>query len=64
MMWDGLAWLLVFLAAYLIGGIPTAYLAGRILMGRDIRDLGDRNVGAANVFRNVGPRAGLAVGAI
>ena len=63
MMWDGIAWLLVFLAAYLIGGIPTAYLAGRILMGRDIRDLGDRNVGAANVFRNVGPRAGLAVGA-
>ena len=63
MMWDGLTWLLVFLAAYLIGGIPTAYLAGRILMGRDIRDLGDRNAGAANVFRNVGPRAGLAVGA-
>ena len=64
MMWDGLAWLLVCLVAYLIGGIPTAYLAGRIFMGRDIRDLGDRNAGAANVFRNVGPRAGLAVGAI
>jgi len=52
------------LASYVIGGIPTAYVATRLLTGRDIRRLGDRNPGAANVYRNVGPAAGLAVGAI
>ena len=57
-------WTGVFLAAYLIGGIPTAYLAARLIKGADIRRLGDRNAGAANVYRNVGPKAGLAVGAV
>ena len=64
MAWDWLAWTALFLASYLIGGIPTAYLAARILKGQDIRDLGDRNAGAANVFRNVGARAGMFVGVI
>jgi glycerol-3-phosphate acyltransferase PlsY len=35
-----------------------------LLTGRDIRRIGDRNPGAANVYRNVGPAAGLAVAAI
>jgi len=64
MPWDGFAWFSLLLASYLIGGIPTAYLAGRILRGVDIREMGDHNAGAANVFRNIGPRAGMAVGAI
>ncbi|PKB81475.1 MAG: hypothetical protein BZY88_06490 [SAR202 cluster bacterium Io17-Chloro-G9] len=59
MNWSG-----VLLGAYLIGGIPTAYLAGRLIKGADIRELGDRNAGAANVFRNIGRKAGLAVGAV
>ena len=54
----------VLLGAYLIGSIPTAYLATLFLRGDDIRQLGDRNSGAANVFRNVGPAAGIAVGVI
>ena len=45
----------------MIGGIPTAYLAARLLKGEDIRSLGDRNVGAANVYRNISSRAGVAV---
>ena len=61
---DGLTWFSLTVTSYLIGGIPTAYIATRLVIGRDIRDLGDRNSGAANVFRNVSPRAGLAVGAI
>ena len=64
MAWDGISWSALFGASYLIGSIPTAYLAARILSGQDIRDLGDHNAGAANVFRNVGHRAGMAVGAI
>ena len=64
MPWAAFAWSGLLLASYLIGGIPTAYVATRVLKGQDIRQLGDRNVGAANVYRSVGPRAGLAVGII
>ena len=56
-------WLGLGLLAYLIGAIPTAYLFARFAMGRDIRSIGDNNSGAANVFREVGPKAGLACGA-
>ena len=64
MSWDGLTWISLGVLSYAIGGIPTAYLVTRYIKGRDIRSVGDFNSGAANVFRNVGPRAGLAVGAI
>ena len=64
MSWDGLTWFGLVVTSYLIGGIPTAYLTTRLLTGRDIHRLGDRNSGAANVFRNVGPKAGLIVGTI
>ena len=57
-------WLGLGLLAYAIGGIPTAYLFTRFVLGRDIRGIGDNNSGAANVFREVGPRAGLACGGI
>jgi glycerol-3-phosphate acyltransferase PlsY len=36
---------------YFLGSTPTAYIAGHILKGVDIRQLGDTNMGAANVFR-------------
>ena len=64
MPWDGLTWIRLGVLSYAIGGIPTAYLVTRYIMGRDIRSLGDFNSGAANVFRNVGARAGMAVGGI
>ncbi len=57
-------WLGLGLLAYFIGAIPTAYLFARFALGRDIRGIGDNNSGAANVFREIGPRAGLACGAI
>ena len=57
-------WLGLGLLAYFIGATPTAYLFARFILGRDIRGMGDNNSGAANVFREVGPRAGLACGAI
>ena len=64
MVWEALTWVGAALLAYVIGAIPTAYLVTRYIMGRDIRGLGDYNSGAANVFRSVGPRAGLGVGGI
>ncbi len=52
---------LVFLAAFLIGGIPFGYMAGRWVLKTDIRTLGSGNLGASNVFRQVGPVWGAAV---
>jgi acyl phosphate:glycerol-3-phosphate acyltransferase len=40
--------------AYLSGSIPTAYLAGRLLKGVDLRTVGSGNLGATNVYRNLG----------
>lgn len=56
-------WLIIILG-YLLGSIPTAYIAGRRLKGRDIRQMGDGNVGAANAFRQLGARAGITVFAV
>lgn len=50
--------------AYLIGSIPTAYITGRLIKGFDIRQVGTRNMGAMNVFYQVGFLAGLMVLAI
>jgi glycerol-3-phosphate acyltransferase PlsY len=47
--------------AYLLGSIPAAYLAGRLLRGIDIRQVGTRNMGAMNVFYQVGFVPGLLV---
>ena len=40
---------------YLFGSIPSAYLAGRLRKETDIREVGSRNMGAMNVFYQVGP---------
>jgi acyl phosphate:glycerol-3-phosphate acyltransferase len=58
-----MTWLIIMLG-YLLGSIPTAYIAGRIARGKDIRNVGDRNMGAQNVFRQLGPALGILVGLI
>lgn len=47
--------------AYLLGSIPTGYLAGRLLGGIDIREHGSRSTGATNVLRTLGKWPALAV---
>lgn len=47
-------------AAYLLGSIPFAFLAGKA-RGIDLRTVGSGNLGAANVFRNLGRGWGIAV---
>ena len=39
---------------YLLGSIPSAYLAGRLRKGVDIREVGSKNMGAMNVYYEVG----------
>jgi glycerol-3-phosphate acyltransferase PlsY len=55
-----MAWLIMIIA-YVVGSLPTAYLAGRFLKGKDIRQMGDENAGAANAYRELGPAAGVFV---
>jgi glycerol-3-phosphate acyltransferase PlsY len=49
------------IAGYLLGSIPFAYIAGRLLKKVDIRQVGGGNVGATNVMREVGTAAGIGV---
>ncbi len=52
------------ICAYLIGSFPTAYIAGRLKKGVDIREVGSRNMGAMNVIYTVGVAEGILVLAI
>lgn len=48
-------------AGYIIGSISFAYLFTLFLTGKDIREIGTKNPGAANVARNVGKKWGIIV---
>lgn len=45
--------------SYLLGSVPSAYIAARIMGQRDPRQVGSRNVGGMNVLRNIGLAPGL-----
>src|SRR5687767_15027622 len=49
------------LASWLIGSIPWAYLAGRLLKGVDLRTYGSGNLGTTNVLRLLGAPAAIVV---
>ena len=53
-------WLIVVLG-YFLGSIPTAYIAGHLLKGKDIRQMGDGNMGAKNAFHQLGAKTGLVI---
>jgi acyl phosphate:glycerol-3-phosphate acyltransferase len=55
-----LGYILIALLAYLLGSIPTGFLVGKS-RGLDIRAVGSGNIGATNVFRILGVRAGTFV---
>ncbi len=52
---------LIIVAAFLIGGIPFGYLAGRVVLKDDIRNHGSGNIGATNVTRVLGWKWGSLV---
>ncbi len=59
--------LLLFLAAvlsYVLGSIPTGYIAGKVLAGVDLRNVGSGNMGTTNVYRSLGWMPALLVFAV
>jgi glycerol-3-phosphate acyltransferase PlsY len=48
-------------ASYLLGATPTAWVAGRLARGIDLREHGSRNLGATNVYRVLGWRWAIPV---
>ena len=48
------------LFAYLVGSIPASYVIARHVVGADVREIGEGNAGARNVFHEVGPSWGIA----
>lgn len=51
--------LLLLLAAYLIGAIPTGIILTRLSGGEDLRKVGSGNIGATNVYRTAGRTLGI-----
>jgi acyl phosphate:glycerol-3-phosphate acyltransferase len=55
-----LAYVIIAVAAYLLGSLPTGFLVARA-RGVDIRTVGSKNMGATNVFRVLGKGPGIFV---
>jgi len=53
--------ILFVIVAYLLGAIPTGYLAFRMSEKKDIREFGSKNTGATNVLRLKGLKLALPV---
>jgi glycerol-3-phosphate acyltransferase PlsY len=51
--------LLLLLATYLIGAIPTGIILTRLAGGEDLRKVGSGNIGATNVYRSAGRTLGI-----
>ena len=58
-MTDLAPWLIL---SYLVGAIPTSYLAGRMFRGIDLRKHGSGNLGATNLYRTLGWKYAIPVG--
>lgn len=53
--------ILLLIASYLLGSIPTALIIGKVFKGIDIREYGSKNMGTTNTFRVLGPKYSIMV---
>ncbi len=49
---------------YLLGSIPTSFLAGKLCANLDIRTMGSRNIGSSNLMINGGKIIGIMAGGL
>ncbi len=49
-----MSWIPWLAGAYLLGAVPTSFVAGKLGRGIDLRAHGSKNLGATNVFRILG----------
>ncbi len=56
-----ITWILLIIAAYLVGSIPFSFLVARS-RGIDLRTNGTQQVGGGNLWRTTSKRLGLAIG--
>jgi glycerol-3-phosphate acyltransferase PlsY len=54
-----MTWLALVLIAFLCGSLPFSVWLGKLFLGKDVRQSGDGNPGATNVFRSGSRVAGL-----
>jgi len=57
------AMILLLIGAYLIGSVPTAYIAGRLLKGIDIRNYGSGIASGSNAWHSISKWSIIPVGA-
>jgi glycerol-3-phosphate acyltransferase PlsY len=58
---DVILFIVMLVAAYLVGAIPFGLVIGKVFFDVDIRERGSGNVGTTNAFRVLGKKAGIAV---
>jgi glycerol-3-phosphate acyltransferase PlsY len=56
--------LLLAIIAFLCGSFPSGVVLSRVILHRDVREVGSGNIGAANAARAGGLRFGIAVGVL
>ena len=49
------------IAAYFLGSVPVGFLFSNLFFKKDIREMGSGNIGATNIYRSLGPVAGITV---
>ncbi len=57
----GILSVIAVVSGYLLGSFPSAYIAAQVVKGKDIREIGEGNMGALNALRGVGLVPGLLV---
>lgn len=53
--------ILLLIASYLLGSIPTALIVGKVFKGIDIREYGSKNMGTTNTLRVLGAKYSIFV---
>lgn len=52
-------YILIFLIAYFLGNFSSAFIFGKLIMKKDVRDYGSGNSGATNALRAFGLKVGI-----